>query len=418
MSNEKLKKESLLPDGWEVKKLGDICDLSLGKTPYRKDRSYWDTEKSTNNVWLSIADMLNTEGKNVSNSKEYISDKATTLIKIVRTGTLLVSFKLTLGRLAFAGKDLYTNEAIAALPLKSNNQIDKFFLYHYLNYFDWDKATDGDIKVKGRTLNKAKLKEIDVYYPKALLEQKRIVGELDNAFEAIDKAKDNAEQNLENAQELFQSKLQSIFDEGKSKVQTGEWQEKTLSDVALVFGRGKSKHRPRNWKGLYGGEYPFIQTGEVRNANKYISEYTKTYNETGLAQSKLWEKGTICITIAANIAETSILEFDACFPDSIIGLQVNPIQADLDFTYYLLQYFKNELQKLGKGSAQDNINLGTFENKFFPFPKSVIEQKQIVQKLDTISSETTKLEVIYQKKIENLEELKKSVLQKAFSGEL
>lgn len=90
--------------------------------------------------------------------------------------------------------------------------------------------------------------------------------------------------------------------------------------------------------------YPFIQTGDIRNSNHYITEYSQTYNEIGLAQSKLWTKGTICITIAANIAETGILGFDACFPDSVIGMTVNHELAETNYVEYLLQSFKGRLQ--------------------------------------------------------------------------
>ena len=87
--------------------------------------------------------------------------------------------------------------------------------------------------------------------------------------------------------------------------------------------RGKSKHRPRNDPKLYNGGYPFVQTGDIRYANKFIRSYSQTYNEIGLKQSRLWPKGTLCITIAANIADTAILGFDACFPDSIVGFTPN-----------------------------------------------------------------------------------------------
>ena len=103
-----------------------------------------------------------------------------------------------------------------------------------------------------------------------------------------------------------------------------------------------------------------------------------------------------------NIAETGVLTFESCFPDSIIGVVVNEELADNDFVEYLLQ-------SLGKGSVQDSINMGTFKGKLFPFPPFE-KQKQIVQKLDALSTETKKLEIIYQKKIDNLEELKKSIL--------
>ena len=151
--------------------------------------------------------------------------------------------------------------------------------------------------------------------------------------------------------------------------------------VAIDFGRGKSKHRPRNDPKLYGGDYPFIQTGDVRGSGHLITEYSQTYSDEGLAQSKLWPRGSICITIAANIAETGILDFDACFPDSVIGLVVDSSKASSHYVEYLLQSLKANLAAKGQGSAQSNINLGTFENELFPFP-SLEEQERIVGILD------------------------------------
>jgi type I restriction enzyme S subunit len=155
----------------------------------------------------------------------------------------------------------------------------------------------------------------------------------------------------------------------------------TMPEVALEFGRGKSKHRPRNDARLYGGDIPFIQTGDIRNAPHVITEYSQTYSEFGLAQSKLWPKDTLCITIAANIAETTILGFDACFPDSVIGFVADPQKADVRYVEYLLSSFKTRLQSQSKGSAQDNINLATFEKERLPFPP-LEEQARIVSILD------------------------------------
>ena len=245
-----------------------------------------------------------------------------------------------------------------------------------------------------------------------LSEQRRIVGILDEAFEGLATAKANAEQNLQNARALFESHLQAVF------TQRGDgWVEKTLDEIAKVFGRGKSRHRPRNEPSLYGGKYPFIQTGDVRNAGLIIESYTQTYSELGLAQSKLWPTGTVCITIAANIAETAILGFDACIPDSIIGVVVDDAKADNKFVLYLLKSFKAHLQAQGKGSAQDNINVGTFENQSFPFP-SLAAQTEIVETLDSLAEETQRLESLYQRKLAALDELKKSLLHRAFSGQL
>jgi len=292
--------------------------------------------------------------------------------------------------------------------LKFENMITQRFVEMYLESIPLDRYITGAAQPK---LNQMALNSIPI--PVApFFEQQRIVRILGEAFDGITTAKANAEKNLQNARALSESYLQSVFTQG------GEgWEQKTLEEISTTFGRGKSKHRPRNDKILYSGKYPFIQTGDIRNAGHFITEYSQTYSEAGLAQSKLWPKGTICITIAANIAETGILGFDACFPDSVIGLVTNPKEAEIGFVEYLLQSFKVRLQAKGKGSAQANINMGTFENERFPFP-SVTEQKQIVAKLDILCKETQRLESIYKQKLAALDELKKSLLHQAFSGEL
>jgi type I restriction enzyme S subunit len=162
----------------------------------------------------------------------------------------------------------------------------------------------------------------------------------------------------------------------------GEWKEYKLTEVGKLE-RGRSRHRPRYAFHLYGGPYPFIQTGDIRAANKYIISFNQTYSEAGLAQSRLWPAGTLCITIAANIAEIAILKFDACFPDSVLGFIPDEKKADLHFVFYTLKYFQKELQTFGDGSVQDNINLGTFEQIKFPFA-SPSEQRAIASVLSSL----------------------------------
>jgi len=255
------------------------------------------------------------------------------------------------------------------------------------------------------------IKEFPLRLP-PLPEQEGIVAILDEAFAAIAMATTHAERNLANVRELFESELNRVFS------QRGDsWVERTLGEMSHDFGRGKSKHRPRNADFLYGGDYPFVQTGDVRNSEHIISRYTQTYSEAGLGQSKLWPAGTVCITIAANIAETGILGVDACFPDSIIGMVPDPEKSDSGYVEYLLQHFQTELQRQGKGSAQDNINLGTFKSQKFPFAP-LPEQRAIAAKLDALSVETKSLEAVQQIKLAALTELKQSILHKAFTGEL
>lgn len=129
-----------------------------------------------------------------------------------------------------------------------------------------------------------------------------------------------------------------------------------LNDLGFV-GRGKSKHRPRNDPSLYGGPYPFFQTGDIKAANFRLTKYSQTYNDRGLAQSKLWDPGTLCITIAANIAETAILGMRGCFPDSVVGFVPDPEKADVRFIKYYIDTIKLEMQGVSRGTTQDNLSL-------------------------------------------------------------
>ena len=153
------------------------------------------------------------------------------------------------------------------------------------------------------------------------------------------------------------------------------WKTFKLDKLGSVS-RGRSRHRPRNDSSLYGGEYPFFQTGDVKAANLYLSEYSQTYNENGLAQSKQWEAGTLCITIAANIAETAILGIRGCFPDSVIGYICDPVKADTRFIKYYIDLIKRDMQQVSHGTTQDNLSLDKLLHFNFVVP-NVNEQRKI-----------------------------------------
>ena len=135
-----------------------------------------------------------------------------------------------------------------------------------------------------------------------------------------------------------------------------KWAEKRIDELGFV-GRGKSRHRPRNAEHLYGGMFPFIQTAEVKHAELYVTSFEQTYSEAGLAQSKLWPQGTLCITIAANIAESAILGLEACFPDSVIGFIPDEGKSDARFIKYTFDTLKRRYQQVSQGAAQDNLSL-------------------------------------------------------------
>ena len=153
---------------------------------------------------------------------------------------------------------------------------------------------------------------------------------------------------------------------------SSEWSLQKISALG-DFDRGKSKHRPRDATHLYSGPYPFIQTGDITNANGRISSFRQTYSEAGLAQSRLWPAGTLAITIAANIAETALLTFPACFPDSVVGFTADPHKADVRFIEYLFQAMRKHVKNQAYGSAQENINLEVLRKLKFPIPPLAIQ---------------------------------------------
>lgn len=152
------------------------------------------------------------------------------------------------------------------------------------------------------------------------------------------------------------------------------WEYKTLDQLGEVS-RGRSKHRPRNDPSLFGGKYPFIQTADVKAANFYITEYDTTYNEKGLAQSRLWNPGTLCITIAANIADTGILAMDACFPDSVMGFLPYEGIADVRFVKYCFDILQQNCKKISQGAAQDNLSWEKLSTILFPAPPIEVQTK-------------------------------------------
>ena len=174
------------------------------------------------------------------------------------------------------------------------------------------------------------------------------------------------------------------------------WQLYRLSDLGSVE-RGRSRHRPRNDPDLYDGVYPFFQTGDVKAADLYLSRYTQTYNEKGLAQSRLWAPGTLCITIAANIADTAILSVPGCFPDSVVGFVAEEDVADVKFVKYLLSTLQPGMQSAALGTTQDNLSLEKLLSFRFAVPP-LDYQKKVASVLsaydDLIENTTRRIEIL------------------------
>ena len=214
-------------------------------------------------------------------------------------------------------------------------------------------------------------------------EQRKRASILDKINNIIDADK----KQLELLDETVKSQFIEMF--GDPVLNSKKYETIELSSLGY-FNRGRSQHRPRNDSILLGGPYPLIQTGEIANADTYINTYEQTYSEEGLKQSKMWPKGTLCITIAANIAKTAILNIDACFPDSIIGL-IPSENVTAIFLHNWFKFFQPILEEQAPAAAQKNLNGTTLgkvqvilppineQNKFDNFVKQINKSKFNVQ---------------------------------------
>jgi len=189
-----------------------------------------------------------------------------------------------------------------------------------------------------------------------------------------------------------------------------------LSEIGYM-NRGKSRHRPRNAPHLYGGKYPFIQTGDIAQSNGRITTHRQAYSEAGLAQSKLWPEGTVCITIAANIASSAVLTYPACFPDSVVGILSDNRLCPPEYVEFFIRTVRNELTQFAPATAQKNINIGILNNVVMPLaPRKEVDE--ILRRVHLSMSNALSAENQTKSSTRELEQLDQRILSKAFRGEL
>ncbi|MBM6914163.1 restriction endonuclease subunit S [Gemmiger formicilis] len=232
-------------------------------------------------------------------------------------------------------------------------------------------------------------------------EQRKIAAVMDKVSDLIAKRR----QQLDKLDEMVKSRFVEMFGDPVSN--SLDLSLLSLSQLG-EFGRGVSKHRPRNAPELLGGKYPLIQTGEVANSKLYISSYENTYSELGFKQSKMWKSGTLCITIAANIAKTAILTFDACFPDSVVGFTANEKTNNI-FIHYWFGFFQQILEAQAPESAQKNINL-----KILNELKVIVPSIELQNQFAAFVKQTEKTKATIGESLEKLETLKKALMQEYF----
>ena len=280
--------------------------------------------------------------------------------------------------------------------LKPKAGLDANFLYHYLRQI---KLPDG-----GYDRHFKYLKRETVPLP-PLEEQRRIAAILDQA--------ETLRTHRRTALALLDSLTQSLFLDmfGDPVANPKGWPTPKFGEVGTLD-RGISKHRPRNAPELLGGKHPLVQTGEVANCDGYIRSYTSTYSDLGLRQSKMWPAGTLCITIAANIAKTGILTFDACFPDSVVGFQADD-PATVEYVRVWLSFLQKALEDSAPESAQKNINLAILRGLSIPLPPLPLQQP-FATRIAAIEA----LKATHRRALAALDALFASLQQRAFAGAL
>ena len=403
-----------MKQGWEVKRLDDVCEfrngLWTGKKPPFQTVGVIRNTNFTKDGRLDDNDIvyLEVESSQFSKRKLQYGD-----IILEKSGG---GPKQPVGRVIVFDKeegDFSFSNFTSVIRISNKNTVDFNYLHRFLffSYISGATETMQSHSTGIRNLKFDDYKAIQIPLP-PLPEQKRIVAILDEAFAAITQAKANAEQNLKNAKELFESYLQSVFEN------KGEgWEERTLGEVCKVE-RGSS---PRPIDKYFTNEddgVNWIKIGDTKGVDRYIYTTKQKITKEGALKSRLVEVDDFILSNSMSFGKPYIMKTQGYIHDGWFVLRL-PKDIDTEFFWYLLAspYTMNQFISLAAGAIVKNISGDLVKRTVLPIPP-LKEQQTIVQKLDALSTETKQLESIYQQKINDLDELKKSILQKAFAGEL
>lgn len=316
----------------------------------------------------------------------------------VNSGDILISWSASLGVYIWTSETAVLNQHIFKVVFDKVEVNKSFFVHQVKNILE-----NAALQAHGATMKHLTKPVFDAlpFSLPSITEQQSVAAVLDKLSNLISLRK----QQLAKLDELVKARFVEMF--GDPVHNTKMLPTKSLSELGALD-RGRSKHRPRNAPELLGGPYPLIQTGEITNAGLYISSYQNTYSELGLQQSKMWNAGTLCITITANIARTAILAIDACFPDSVVGF-VPFEEVTAVYMHYWFGFFQKILEEQAPQVAQKNINLHILSDLKVMVPPMEVQREFLVF-VEQI--EESKLTI--QQSLDKLEVLKKSLMQEYF----
>ena len=379
--------------------LGQICNIEIGRTPSRNQPKYWGNGYS----WLSIADMKNF--KFLSETKEQVTDLAIREcnMKLVPQGTLLFSFKLSVGKVGIASKDLFTNEAIAALKIKREKEVYQPFLYHALGSLNFDGK--GDRAVKGITLNKAKLRELLIPLT-PFSEQKRIAEILDKA----DVLRQKNKQLLAAYDELLQATFLEMF--GDPVTNSKGWEKKLIKEIGnVVTGNTPPRANPEN----YGNYIEWIKTDNISTEIIYPTNSREFLSELGMKKGRVVPVGSILVTCIAgslsSIGNCVIANREVAFNQQINS--IIPKKCNSYFLYSVMQYSKKVTQDAATKGMKKLLIKSNFEKLPIICPPVTL-QNQFAQIVENIEAQKT----LVKQSLQESEDLFNGLVQKAFGGEL
>lgn len=405
----------------EVKKLKECCTIIAGQSPESK---YYNSNGDGLPFFQGKADF----GELYPSIRVYCSQPT----KIAEKDDILLSVRAPVGPTNLAPCKVCIGRGLAAIR-PSEVLLTRYVLL-FFRYFEAQLASKGT-GTTFKAITQDVVKNLEIPIP-PLPEQERIVARIEELFSQLDAGVETLKKTKAQLAVYRQAVLKEAF-EGRLTIHVPvnlplSWESSDETNtlpaipeewhyIALKYlgdlGRGKSKHRPRNDPKLFvDGKYPFIQTGDVKAATNCITSFTKQYGEFGLSQSKLWPKGTLCITIAANIAETAFLGIDACFPDSIVGFTPNE-SILAEYVRYFVESQKIRLWAFAPATAQKNINLDTLENLIVPYC-SIDEQRVVISEIESRLSVCDSIEQTVDTALQQAEAMRQSILKGAFEGKL
>ncbi|MBS1029657.1 restriction endonuclease subunit S [Gluconobacter albidus] len=407
---------------WSPRKIWNCFDIVNGATPASGTAHFWDGEIS----WVGPADLGKLSSRVVSRGERNLTESGykncgTTFVP---AGTIILSARAPIGHVAVAANRLCFNQGCKGLV--PNSDIFGEFAYWLILALKpkLEAAGQGTTFVE---LSRSKLKDVTFLLP-PLPEQRAIAAFLDRKCAAIDEAVRIKEEQIrllaERRQILIQEAVTRGLNPDAPMKDSGidwigqipaHWEVKRLKHLSEIF-RGKFTHRPRNDPRLYDGEYPFFQTGDVARAGMFLSEYRQTLNEAGLRVSTLIPKGTILITIAANIGDVTILDIDGCFPDSVVGFKPRP-EIERDFLYYSMSAMKTIFMNNSIANAQANLNVDRIGGITVCLPPKA-EQNVIMEYVQMANEKTDRAIGVKESQITALREYKTSLINAAVIGKI